>query len=455
MTLTLRGVRQRHETSTSMSTLIDQALPMKIVFISADKPPSSFPVDSNYQRYWVIVIRNGTCRHQFAIEDELNQGKLDQILLDAIDRVNESNAGWTELPRLRDEELPMISVIVPTIAVRKEDLNLCISSLDQLDYPDFEVIIVDNRREVPAIDFLSECVAGRPRFRIVRERIAGISAARNAGIVAATGSLVAFTDDDVTVDSGWLRAIATRFAIDPSTDIVTGLVVPSELETPSQIWFERYYSGFNGPRSFNSLQLSLEESPFAHLSNGRVTVREMSGRVVRTFSIYGIGAYSAGANMAFRKQVLTRAGGFDKALGTGTPARGGEDLAAIIAVLWNGGRMGYEPGALVHHRHRREYSELLNQMDGNGLGFTAMLTSLVIRSPKHGLVLIVNSGKALRELAAQWSRKMRGWTDVNDLKEPRYPLFPNELASREYGAYLRGPLAYFRSRFMHRSLRES
>ena len=47
----------------------------------------------------------------------------------------------------------------------------------------------------------------------------------------------------------------------------------------------------------------------------------------------------------------------------------------MISVLWNSGTVGYEPASVVHHRHRREIAELNHQLQGDGVGFTAMLTS--------------------------------------------------------------------------------
>ena len=78
----------------------------------------------------------------------------------------------------------------------------------------------------------------------VREDRPGASAARNRGLVEASGAIVAFTDDDVLVDPHWIRALVDCFDRNPDVACVTGLVVPAELETPAQVWFERY-GGFN------------------------------------------------------------------------------------------------------------------------------------------------------------------------------------------------------------------
>jgi hypothetical protein len=276
--------------------------------------------------------------------------------------------------------------------------------------------------------------------------VPGISAARNAGVGNANGEVIAFTDDDVRVEPQWLRAIGTRFARNPALDAVTGLVLPAELESPSQVWFERYYGGFNGTRAFTSLTLEPDRRSKGLLRGGEVVVRNASGMEIRHFAVYGVGAYAAGANMAFRKSALARIGGFDLALGTGTPARGGEDLASMIKVLWTGGSIGYEPGAVVHHRHRVGYDELLSQMDGNGLGFTAMLTSLVRSDPRHILVLASKLPRAVKSKAVQ------GFGRVNN-KAPKMPneaSFPDELARHEFRAYARGPRAYARSRALIR-----
>jgi hypothetical protein len=327
---------------------------------------------------------------------------------------------------------------------------LCIAELDAIDYPDFEVILVDNRRRLPVPDPLPELVAGRPRLRIVREPRPGISAARNAGVAAARADIVAFTDDDVRVDRQWLRAIGLRFARDRRMDAVTGIILPAELDSPAQIWFERYYGGFSGQRSFLPLTLKVLDVTGSAARRARVVVTAPDGQEVRRFAIYGVGAYGAGANMAFRRSALARVTGFDVALGTGTQSRGGEDLATLISVLWHGGVVGYEPAAVVHHRHRREYDELKQQLRGNGIGFSAMLTSLIAHDVAHLAGIGSQFPLALRQFFKQGAARLRETSRPATGTGGATPAYPRELQLHEFSGFPRGPLLYTRSRLKAR-----
>ena len=117
------------------------------------------------------------------------------------------------------------------------------------------MLLVDNRRSSVKPDLLAVLVSGRDGFRIVRETRPGISAARNAGLSAARNEIIVYTDDDVRRALRRLRAIGTRFAREPGLDGLTGLVLPAELDTPAQLWYERYYGGFGGQRTFEPLTL--------------------------------------------------------------------------------------------------------------------------------------------------------------------------------------------------------
>src|SRR5439155_4848099 len=95
---------------------------------------------------------------------------------------------------------------------------------------------------------------------------------------------------------------------------------------------------------------------------------------------YAAGLFGSGANMAFSAEALARVGGFDPATGTGTRARGGDDLAAFFEVVSLGYTLVYEPAALVRHRHRRD-ADLEKQLFDYGAGLTAYLTKVVLDRP--------------------------------------------------------------------------
>ena len=320
--------------------------------------------------------------------------------------------------------LPKISIVVPTNFGRPEQLARSVQRLVALDYPDYEVIVVDNRRvDGPSADF--------PGARVVRERVPGISAARNRGIEVATGEVIAFTDDDVVADRGWLRALGSRFASEPDVDAVSGLVVPLELETPAQVLFEQ--SGMGVDKGFTPLT-------FARHGRFMVSRREQWTVSERVGSLYATGEFGQGSNMAFRTAFLRERGGFDEALGTGTPTRGGEDLAMLVELLMSGRRLAYEPGAIIHHSHRATMEELERQIHGYGIGFTAMLTAIALRNPWHlvGLASVVPA----------WLRSLRGESSVK--QAGRSGDYPPSLARAELRGMLAGPAAYLHSRWIHR-----
>lgn len=390
-----------------------------------------------YGRAWVLAWREsrpvGFLDLTLPLRRDQVRDALRSLPVDPEERVAAGNA------------LPSITVVVPSIVARADELERCLSSLEALDYPGLDVVLVDNRPVRPADDVLPGLLERHPAVRSVHEPRPGISAARNAGVRAATGEVVAFTDDDVRVDAGWLTALGRRFSAQPDEVVVTGLVVPEELETTAQLDYEGHYGGFGGERNFSPAQVRPVPG-----SRGRVAELDASGREVRRFAVYGIGAFGAGANMAFRRAFLAEHG-FDLHLGTGTPARGGEDLAALVDVLWSGGCLGYEPAAVVHHTHRREQTQLERQLQGNGVGFTAMLTALVVRDPRHLLALARLTPRAAvamgRQTAARLGHRNSSPTEGGDGASAR-PLTTSSrrLVRLELLGMPWGPLAYLRSR---------
>ena len=94
---------------------------------------------------------------------------------------------------------PKVSVVVATYNGSRT-LRSCLESLIRLNYPDYEVILVDDGSTDAAPDITKTF----PTVRYVRQNNQGLSAARNTGIHAATGEIVAFTDDDCRADEDWL-----------------------------------------------------------------------------------------------------------------------------------------------------------------------------------------------------------------------------------------------------------
>ena len=80
-------------------------------------------------------------------------------------------------------------------------LKACLDSLERLNYPDYEVILVDDG----STDATRQIAFAHPNVRYFRhEKNLGLSVARNTGIAAATGEIIAFTDSDCRADEDWL-----------------------------------------------------------------------------------------------------------------------------------------------------------------------------------------------------------------------------------------------------------
>jgi len=247
---------------------------------------------------------------------------------------------------------PSVTVAVCT-RDRPEDLARCLDALAELRYPTLEILVVDN---APATRDAEALVAARPGIRYVLEPNAGLGWARNRAVAEATGEILAFTDDDVVVDAGWVEALAAVFEDDPAAGAVTGLVLPLELDTPAQQLFEDYRSFGRGHERI------------------RVQVAPGSGSVAARYGLTG--SLGAGASMAFRWELLEAVGRFDPCLGAGTPCRGGEDLEMFFRMLKAGHALVYQPAAVVRHRHRRPMYALFGQIRDHGISFS----SYVVRS---------------------------------------------------------------------------
>ena len=246
---------------------------------------------------------------------------------------------------------PFASVVVCT-RDRAESLRRALRSVLAMDYPDFELVVVDNAPRTSATrDVVAELADSRVRY--VLEPRPGLSCARNQGVAEARGEIVAFTDDDVVADVGWLAALVAGFGRAPHVGAVTGLVPGAEIETAAQAYFE---TKLDWAEVFEARVYDLGEHRADHPAYP-----------------YSAGHFGAGANFAATRSTLAKVGPFDEALGAGTPSRGGEDLDYFLRVILGGCAIAFEPAALVWHVHRREEAVLVQQMYGYGSGLTAYL----------------------------------------------------------------------------------
>lgn len=184
-----------------------------------------------------------------------------------------------------------------------------------------EVIVANNARDEGIAQEIAKRTeefrdARRVAFRHVREPLAGKCRAQNAAIRAAAGSVLVFFDDDIEVTPQWL-AVAAEFFERQEFDAMQGpILIPPQLEQDEKL--------LRAQRRFRTINF-VKYDP--------------SLKEIKTLT---------GANMAVRREVFTRIGGFNEELG---PGRSGisEDVEFAQRLLRSGGRIGYEPRAGVYH----------------------------------------------------------------------------------------------------------
>jgi O-antigen biosynthesis protein len=214
-------------------------------------------------------------------------------------------SAFSEIPFRQSERWPRISVAVCSYDGEKT-LGECLSKIEQLDYPDYEVIVVnDGSNDATAT------VASRYQVRLVNTKNGGLSAARNVAMDAATGEIIAYIDDDAYPDRDWLKYLAFAFRNGDCAAVGGPNLLP--------------------PHS------SLLARCVAHSPGGPSHVL-ISDRVAE---------HLPGCNMAVRLDRLTEIGGFDARFRVA-----GDDVDACWRLQEKGGTLGFAPSAVVWH-HRR------------------------------------------------------------------------------------------------------
>jgi glycosyltransferase involved in cell wall biosynthesis len=246
--------------------------------------------------------------------------------------------------------VPAVSVVVPVLDGERT-IRQCLTSLVRTDFPaeGREIIVVDNG----STDRTADIVQSFP-VRYVREEQRGLAHARNRGIATARADILAFTDADCVVTTGWLRELLGGFDR-PAVGVVVGEVVAY----PPKTLTERYWA-LRKPL-WQSRALAYPSCPWF-----------LSG------------------NAAFRRAVFDRIGLYDTRF---------EGACEDIDLSWRIFRDGrfelrHQPRALVFHQHRLSARALFRQYRGYGRGQAIL------------------AGKYPADLSWGWRRELRAHADL-------------------------------------------
>ena len=216
---------------------------------------------------------------------------------------------------------PKVSVVVASYNGART-LKLCLDSLQRLNYPDYEVVLVDDGYT----DTTQQIASAYPNVRCVRhEKNFGLSVARNTGIIASTGEVIAFTDSDCRADEDWLYYLV-------------GSLLGSE------------FAGVGGPNL-----LPPEDSRVA------AAVMVSPGGPAHVMLTDREAEHIPGCNMAFYKRALEEIGGFDPIF-----MKAGDDVDVCWRLQQAGCKIGFSPSAFVWHYRRSTMGAYLKQQEGYG-----------------------------------------------------------------------------------------
>ena len=215
---------------------------------------------------------------------------------------------------------PRVSVVVCSYNAERT-MEACLASLEHLNYPDYEVIVVNDG----STDRTLEIAQRFPYARIISQPNKGLSVARNVGAEAATGEIVAYTDSDCVADPDWLTYLVSTM--------------------------ERKQLVACGGPNFPPPEDSLVPSAVA-VSPGGPTHVLLTDETAE---------HIAGCNMAFRRDTLLALGGFDP-----TYRAAGDDIDMCWRFQDAGHTIGFSPAAIVWHFRRNTVGAYIGQQRGYG-----------------------------------------------------------------------------------------
>jgi GT2 family glycosyltransferase len=232
---------------------------------------------------------------------------------------------YSQAPFSTARRWPRASVVVCSFNGART-LGRCLEHVERLDYPDFEVVVVDDGStdETPTIAEGHAC-------RLISTHNQGLACARNTGLREATGEVIAYLDDDAYPDPHWLRYLVAAME-------------------------DGGYAGVGGPNL-----------PPADDCTIARCVAEAPGGPIHVLLSDRDAEHIPGCNMAFRRESLDAVGGFDPQFRVA-----GDDVDVCWRLRDAGCALGFSPAAIVWHARRNSVRAYLRQQRGYG-GAEALL----------------------------------------------------------------------------------
>ena len=250
-----------------------------------------------------------------------------------VDRARKKKPAYAAVKKYYDAALPPALPEYPKVSVvvcvynGERTLDACLASLEKLRYPNYEVIVVNDG----STDATREIAEGYDYTRLIHQENKGLSEARNVGIRAATGDIIAFTDADCMADVDWLTHLVARFQ---ASD----------------------FAAVGGPN------LTPPDDSFV-----ASCVAVSPGAPTHVLLDDEVAEHIPGCNMAFRREALAAIDGFDPIF-----RAAGDDVDLCWRLQNKGYKIGFSGAAVVWHYRRNTIRDYVKQQRGYGKAETLL-----------------------------------------------------------------------------------